>query len=168
MELENSGTDIIIEEVKKKRGRPGNPAKKGYVKTGKPEGRPNSYNDKIADHIHNQLLRGRSLTAICGDENMPSLKTVYNWLDKKHPSFQKSFLVSYKTSRMLQRHLIGERMVKIADDDRKIIVTKKIKDKSGNIITKTIEKSALPWQQLQIKNLKWLAAHLQPRKFKID
>jgi hypothetical protein len=86
---------------------------------------------------------------------MPSLKTVYNWLDKKHPSFQKSFLVSYKASRMLQLHLIGERMVKIADDDRKIIVTKKIKDKNGNIIT------------LQIKTLKWLAAHLQPRKFKI-
>lgn len=156
-----------IEEVKKKRGRPRNPDKKGYVKTGKPEGRPNSYNNKIANRIHKQLLRGRSLTAICRDENMPSLKTVYNWLDKKHPSFQKSFLDSYKISRMLQLQLIGDRMLKIADDDRKIIVTKKVKDKRGNIITKTIEKSALPRQRLQIQTLKWLAARLRPRKFKM-
>ena len=86
----NSNT---IEEVKKKRGRPRNPDKKGYVKTGKPEGRPNSYNNKIAGHIHNQLLRGRSLTAICGDENMPSL---YGLLPKG--TFSQPFQVEHPYS----------------------------------------------------------------------
>jgi hypothetical protein len=123
VESENSGINII-EEVKKKRGRPRKLVKKCYVKTGKKRGRPSSYNAKIASRIFKQLARGRSITEICGDENMPCLKTVFNWLDKKNPAFQKIFLSSYSNARMLQLHLLGDTMLEIAldgSDDCKII-----------------------------------------------
>jgi len=159
----------IVEEVKKKRGRgrPRNPDKKVYVKTGRPAGRPNSYSDKIAKHILKQLVHGidRSLTSICRDENMPSLKTVYNWLDKNHPSYQEDFFNSYKISKMFQLDLIYDKIIEIADDDRKIILTKMVKDRHGKVIIKKVEKSLIPRHKLQIQSLKWLASRLQPRKY---
>ena len=128
-----------IGEMKKKRGRPRKLVKKVYVKTGKKRGRSSSYNAKTAYRIVKQLIRGRSLEAICRDENMPSLKTVFNWLDKKNPAFQESFLSSYRNARMLQLHLLYDTMLEIAldgSDDCKII--EKRNKKTGRIIKKTI------------------------------
>jgi hypothetical protein len=157
----------IVKEKKRGRGRPRNPNKKVYVKTGRPAGRPNSYSDKIAKRILKQLVHGmgRSLTSICRDENMPSLKTVYNWLDKNHPSYQEDFCQRYKICKMFQLDLIYDKIIEIADDERKLVFTKKVKDRHGNVIIKKVEKSLLPRHKLQIQGLKWLASRLQPRKY---
>ena len=167
VESENSGTNII-EEVKRKRGRPRKLVKKVYVKTGKKRGRPSSYNYKIASRIFNQLARGRSITEICGDEKMPSLKTVFNWLDEKHPSYQEGFSSSYKTGKMLQLHLLYDKIRQVVDADYKIIVTKKITDRKGNVTIKKMERSSVPWRRLQFQYLKWRVSHLQPRKYAPD
>ena len=166
MEPENI-EPTIIEEVKRKRGRPRKLVKKVYVKTGKRRGRPSSYSAKIASRIFNQLARGRSITEICGDENMPCLKSVYNWLDKENPVFQEIFSSSYRNARMLQLHLLGDKMLEIAldgSDDCKII--EKRNKKTGKIIKKTIYNPGnIRRAFLKIKEMKRKVARLNPRKY---
>lgn len=159
--------DVVL-EVKRKRGRPRNPHKKVYVKTGKPGGRPSSYSSKISKRIIGRLLSGsgRSLTSICRDSDMPSLKTVYNWLNENHPSYQEDFLNSYKIARELQLDSIYGRILEIADDDSKIIFSKEAEKKLGRPLIKKIKRSVLSRQKIQIQSLKWLASRLQPRKYR--
>ena len=47
-----------------------------------PVGRPSSYTDKLAEQICTRIACGEGLIAICNDENMPHLSTVYRWMDK--------------------------------------------------------------------------------------
>jgi hypothetical protein len=168
---ENIETNII-EEVKKKRGRPRKLVKKVYVKTGKKRGRPSSYSDKIARHFCNQMSRGRPLEAICGDENMPSLKTIFNWLDKNHPSFQKKFSDKYEMARWIQLNMILEKVNPIIDDliesRDKMVLPKVITDQKKYVIAKKMERIRLKKIDLRVQYWKWRAQHLQPRKYAPD
>lgn len=131
-------------EVKRKIGRPKNPSKKVYVKKGTPRtGRPQIYSDEIACRICLNLMQGKSLTAICRGKRMPSLPTVYSWLDYKGKKFRKDFFKSYCVAREIQAEVLADEILDIADDEE--IGIKKCR--------------------LMIKSRKWIATHLLPRKF---
>lgn len=45
-------------------------------------GRPSLYSDDILDRIVERLSVGEPLAAICRDEGMPGLRTVYDWAER--------------------------------------------------------------------------------------
>lgn len=47
-----------------------------------PAGRPSTYSEKTADAICERIATGESLRAICAENGMPGLSTVFGWLDK--------------------------------------------------------------------------------------
>jgi len=128
-----------------------------------PLGRPQVYNDMIGAHICREITKGRTITSICKDKNVPSIPTVFNWLNKLHPNFKEDFYKSYIIAREIQAEVLADEIKDIADDgsnDTYEIVN----PKTGQIETKTnfdhIKRSAL-----RVESRKWLAAHLLPRKY---
>ena len=54
----------------------------------KPIGRPTSYTNEIANEICDRLAEGEGLIAITRSPHIPSMKTIFNWLDKpEHAEF---------------------------------------------------------------------------------
>jgi hypothetical protein len=53
-------------------------------------GRPSTFTQEIADEICERLSKGEPLAAICRDEAMPGLTTVYDW-QKAHEAFSERF-----------------------------------------------------------------------------
>ncbi len=49
-------------------------------------GRPSKYSDYLALLICEQIVEGKSLRTICQADDMPSIPTVFAWLDK-YPEF---------------------------------------------------------------------------------
>ena len=160
----------IIEEVKRKRGRPRKLVKKVYVKTGKRRGRPSSYTGNKARHICNQMARGRSLESICSDEKMPSLKTIFNWLDEEHPSFQEKFLDKYRIARWIQLDLILEKVKQLIDrlESEAIVLPKVITDEKKYALARKKERIRIRRIGWQFQYWKWRTQHLEARKYAMD
>jgi len=45
-----------------------------------------SYTEEIANRICERMIEGEDIVTICKDEEMPSRRTVYRWMDE-HPEF---------------------------------------------------------------------------------
>lgn len=86
-------------------------------------GRPSGFTQAIADKICERIAAGESLRAICRDQNMPGLTSVWKWLGK-HEDFGKQ----YARAREEQAETLADEIVAIADngdltsDDRRIRV----------------------------------------------
>ncbi len=65
----------------------------------RPGGSSTTYKAATAAIICRQLIEGRSLKAICRQEGMPGLRTVYDWLDQ-----EESFSNQIARARRLQAH----------------------------------------------------------------
>jgi hypothetical protein len=122
--------------------------KKKPAKKVKKLGRPSSYTDKIGKYICREIMKGRTLTSICKEEGMPSIPTVYNWLNRLSKAHNEIFLKSYKEAREIQAEVLADEIKDISDDIPMI-------DDPVNVSR----------ARLQSDNRKWLAAHLLPRKF---
>ncbi len=75
-------------------------------------GRKPIYDADIADRICIMLSDGRTITSICSDSDMPSLDTVYGWLQRL-PSFSES----YARAREAQQDTFAGQIIDIADTD---------------------------------------------------
>jgi hypothetical protein len=134
----------MAEIINRRMGRTRNPNKKVYAMKETPRtGRPQIYSDEIASFICINLMQGKSLTAICKDKRMPTLPTVYSWLDDKGRKFRVDFFKSYITAREIQAATFADQILDISDD----------------------EKIDINRCRLMIDSRKWIAAHLLPRKF---
>ena len=69
------------------------------------------YTKKIADYILGEIEKGRSLTSICREENIPTYRSVQQWVrdDKK------DFAQGYKQARETQLNYFIDQMHDIAD-----------------------------------------------------
>lgn len=56
----------------------------------KPNGRPSTYNEAVAEEICTQLVEGKSLAEICRQEGFPSYSTVVKWRNDI-PSFSANY-----------------------------------------------------------------------------
>jgi hypothetical protein len=131
-------------------------------RTGKPPGRPRSYNKRIASYICKELMKGRSLTSICKENNMPSMPTVYSWLNSSKPYYIEEFFKSYSMAREIQSHILADQIVDIADDgSRDIYLTR---SRNGKEVMK-VNYDHLRRCELSIDARKWIASHLLPRKY---
>jgi hypothetical protein len=75
-------------------------------------GRKPIYSDEIAARICVMLSDGRTITSICSDSDMPSLDTVYSWL-QRFPSFSEA----YARAREAQQDTFAGQIIDIADTD---------------------------------------------------
>jgi hypothetical protein len=105
--------------------------------TGRPNGRPSSYDPELADEICEAIVSGVALHIICKTEGYPSAQTIYTWL-AKYPEF----LDKYAQARELQQDIEADRIIEIADQATD-------PQKARN----------------QIDARKWRAAKLAPRKY---
>lgn len=152
-----------IETVKRPVSGPKNPNKKVYVKKGAVStGRPQAYTKKIARKILTEIMMGKGLLKITKMECMPSVPTIYTWLNRKHKNFNEDFFNSYRDAREIQAELLADQINDIADDGSKDIYI--VKDKNGNEVTK-INYDNIRRSKLRCDSLRWTAAHLLPRKY---
>lgn len=111
-------------------------------------GYPTKYSNKVAKRICAELMKGRTLTNICKEEKMPSLVTVYKWLNAANKtSFKEDFYKSYVLAREVQAEVFADQIIDISDD--------RISD----------DKIKVSRAKLRTDVRKWIAAHLLPRKF---
>ncbi len=105
--------------------------------------RPSTYDAKVAADICSRLAGGESLNAICGDEKMPALSTVYLWLSKRP-----EFLEQYVRAREEQADTLADQILQIADE----------------------ENEDPQRQRLRVDARKWVASKLKPKKYgdKVD
>lgn len=124
-------------------------------------GRPTKFTDGIANKICTELTKGRSLTAICKEAEMPGLSTVMLWLTK-----HESFVERYARARELQADTIFDECLEIADTP--ILGERRTVRDDGKV--ETVEEDMLGHRKLMIDTRKWMAGKLRPKKYgdKID
>ena len=99
--------------------------------------KPTLYTKPIVSKILNRLIEGESLIRICSDQNMPTMPTIYNWINR-----YSDFREQYRIAKMLQMDTLADRLLDIADDDPN-----------------------LQRARLMCDNIKWLASKLKPKKY---
>ncbi len=73
-------------------------------------GRPTLYNDEIVSKICELISEGKSLTAICAEEENPGYRTVMRWLEEKEDFRQK-----YARACEARSDLLAEECLTLAD-----------------------------------------------------
>jgi hypothetical protein len=77
--------------------------------TGRPRGRPSSYDEVTADIICEQLAQGAALYRICQLPSFPDIQTVYRWLEN-NPDFR----TKYAQARAIQQDVAADEIIDIA------------------------------------------------------
>lgn len=117
--------------------------------------RPSDYSEETVDRIcHLLATTSKGLHKICEGEGMPSVTTVFNWLNNEE---NKSFLDKYARARNAQAELLADEIIDIADDSRK-----------DTILTENGEIQNSEWinrSRLRVDARKWKASKLYPKKF---
>jgi len=62
------------------------------------------YTEELAAEILTRYSAGENIHIICKDQHMPCLATVWNWINKEHPSYIKSFSDAWVTARKNAAH----------------------------------------------------------------
>jgi len=102
-----------------------------------PAGRPSLYTEELALDICTQLAEGKSLRAICKQEEYPTLSTVMLWVAQR-PEFSEH----YAHARELQSETMADDILFIADNEEDVNRAK-----------------------VQIDARKWIASKLKPKKY---
>lgn len=121
----------------------------------KPQGRPSTFTQELADRICERLAEGEPLRQICRDESMPAWRTVYDWKDA-HAEF--SARIAH--ARELGEEAIAQECMLIADTPQ--IGTRSVSKASGVEIT---EADMIEHRRLQIDTRMKLLAKWNPRKW---
>lgn len=113
-------------------------------------GRPTKYSGKIADKICAEIAIGRSLRSICGDEDMPDLTTVYEWLRVQNRFSQQYAVATDERTETQQEMLIemGDKAIEHAED---------ADPKAANAVVSAYK--------LKADNLKWSMSKMKPKKY---
>lgn len=112
-----------------------------------------TFSQEIADIICFRLAEGESLRAICREDGMPALSTVFKWL-VDHPPFSEQ----YRYAREAQAEWMGEDIIAIADDGANDTYT----DEDGNTRTNY---DVVARSKLRVDARKWVASKLYPKKY---
>lgn len=127
---------------------------------GAPMGRPTKYTEQIANEICDLISEGEPLTRICRRDDMPCLRTVYNWLDDPE---REEFLHKYNAKRERQADTMFDHITEIADDGTNDWM--EVRDKDDNIIGWRVNGEAVQRSKLRIEARRWQAARLRPKKY---
>lgn len=114
------------------------------------------YSQALVEHICERLADGESLRAICRDDDMPRLTTVFLWLDR-HPEFVKQ----YERAREVQAETLAEEILEISDDGSADYVLRSV-DGSYEI---DVDKDHIQRSRLKVDARKWIASKLKPKVY---
>lgn len=107
----------------------------------RPVGRPSKFSQDLAENICEQIANGKSLRAICAEDDMPSTTTVFKWLNENQ-----DFSEQYARARDRQADHYFEEIVEIADSVE-------------------AESAAVAKARLQVDARKWTLSKLAPKKY---
>lgn len=109
----------------------------------KKDGRPTIYSDELTKELCLRISNGRSLVSVCRDKDMPSRRTVYDWLADED---KKDFLHRYREADLQRADFHADEMIEIAD--------------SVEADTAEVAKA-----RLQIDTRKWQIARMNATKY---
>lgn len=121
-----------------------------------PAGRPTDYSKELVSLICSRLVEGESLRSICRDPTMPSLSSVFLWL-QIHAEFSEQ----YTRARDAQSDTYADEIIDIADTPQ--IGETIIKKADGT--TETRKGDMVQHRHLRIEARKWIASKLKPKKY---
>lgn len=107
----------------------------------RPVGRPSKFSQDLAENICEQIANGKSLRAICAEDDMPPMKTIYRWLEANE-----EFRHQYARARDRQADHYFEEIVEIADSVE-------------------ADSAAVAKARLQVDARKWTLSKLAPKKY---
>lgn len=110
-------------------------------KAKRPVGRPSKFSQDLAENICEQIANGKSLRAICAEDDMPPMKTIYRWLEANE-----EFRHQYARARDRQADHYFEEIVEIADSVE-------------------ADSAAVAKARLQVDARKWTLSKLAPKKY---
>ena len=111
------------------------------------------FSQEIFDEICVRIAEGESLRKICKDEKMPSLVSVWKWLNNSE-----ELVKQYTRAREEQAETFVDEILDIADenkDDTSI-------DENGKLI---INQEVIARSRLRVDSRKWIASKLKPKRF---
>jgi hypothetical protein len=121
----------------------------------KKNGRPSSFEQKVADLICLRLADGESLRSICRDDSMPGMSTVFRWLaDEK----LKGFREQYAHAREVGLETMADEILEIADETSRDTLVNSKGDEMAN--SEWIARS-----KVRIDTRKWLLSKQLPKKY---
>lgn len=120
-------------------------------------GRPSDYNEAIALAICERLTEGESLRAICREDEMPGIATVFRWLEA-HLEFRDQ----YARARELQADVFADELTEISDDARNDWMKRNHGEDAPAWVAngEHIQRS-----RLRIDTRKWIASKLKPKRY---
>jgi len=129
-------------------------------------GRPEIFTEEIASSICEQIATtSKSLRTICKAEDMPSVRTVLNWLsegDKEDGKAEfKEFLRQYARARDQQADFLAEEILEIADDGTNDLMT----ITKGDVSYEQENKEVTNRSKLRVDARKWISSKLKPKKY---
>lgn len=125
-------------------------------------GRPSDYTTEMTAEICAHIAEGRSLRAICREEGMPDMRTVFRWLDAHEP-----FRLQYARAREAQADTLADDILEISDDAKNDWMERNHgEDDPGWVLNgEHVQRS-----KLRVDARKWIASKLKPKRYgdKID
>lgn len=120
-------------------------------------GRPSEYSQEVVDRICEEIATtSKSLRTICAPDDMPSVRTILNWLNTKP-----DFLLQYERAKQEQADFMSEEMLEIADDGSNDFMTIVKGDQTYEVENKEWTSRS----KLRVDTRKWLASKLKPKKY---
>ena len=118
------------------------------------------YTEEIAQAICRRIACGETLTAICSDPRLPSLRTVTYWLaDKRFREFRDN----YYHARRVAAEIRVDEIIDIVDNrsnDYTIVY-----DDNGDPVDLLANHANVQRDRLRVDTRKWLAAKLLPKLY---
>lgn len=121
------------------------------------------FSQETADTICERIACGESLRAICADEALPAMSTVFKWLNE-----QQAFSEQYARAREAQAETLADEIVEIADEVCTTVRADKhntkADDEDGNTDV-VFDSAAVARNRLRVDARKWVASKLKPKKY---
>ena len=125
-------------------------------------GRPTTYTESVADEICERLAVGESLRSVCRDDNMPAIRTIFNWF-----RMHEGFLQQYARAKEESADALVEDCLDIADNQVKeqlVVDGTAVFDGGGNPVMVATQQS-IAHAKLRVDTRKWKASKLKPKKY---
>ena len=115
------------------------------------------FSQELFDTICERIAEGRSLRAICQDEDMPAQSSVFRWLAAE-PELQEK----YARAREAQADAIFDEILDIADDARNDWMERQNADGSSATL---VDHEHVSRSKLRIEARRWMAGKLRPKVY---
>lgn len=119
-------------------------------------GRPEDYNQEIAQIFCQRIADGESVRRICRDDDMPDRSTFFRWIGK-HPEFHNQYAIA----REQQMELFADEILDIVDDGTNDYMSTNDPDNPGYKFNGEHYQRA----RLRVDTRKWLMSKMAPKKF---